>query len=483
MKLRFLPCVASISLAAMANPVFAQQQQRQFDVQFSITKCDCAARKAEVQVQLRASDAQKTFRLGDANFRFEYDADKLNRAVLLRQDGFSPRSGDMNYNLQHINGSSEGTTVGMVSLNTTYSGGAEGATLIGTDWKGVATMQFDLTQLEQPISLRWHNDQQFPVTGMNAVKTKTTNGIFDYDLQDVTAGRFTNVTFTPAVRCRNVMPALEVKTIYVLKDGTAREIFNIIDPDVDDTHQISPLVSSIGNVTDLATDLRVVRLGYSAKQAFLGRDKIEANLCDNRGLCNKAIIPVRVVEDLPPSSLTLDLQALAVGKQARLNWLNNSGPINERFVVQKQLTNGAFVDLTQFDGFSTKADVKAFVKFDENPSDGENSYRIKLELADGTTRFSEVKKVKFSKTAADMNLYPNPADSYTELDLTGFKGQHAKLEIFDEKGALVEQRELGLIGNNTFQINVSDLSPAAYVVRIKLAESKNEIQKTMVIMR
>ncbi len=50
-----------------------QAQNGKFDVRIKLKSSDCVAKKITIQVQVKAHDATSTFKMGDANFRFDYD--------------------------------------------------------------------------------------------------------------------------------------------------------------------------------------------------------------------------------------------------------------------------------------------------------------------------------------------------------------------------------------------------------------------------
>ena len=101
-------------------------QTGQFDVRFTVKNVDCAQQKVTVALQVRAHDLAHTFLMGDANYRFEYDPRQIGNPAIASQEHFSniAPSSDMNYGPQNLNGSSAGPTLGIVSLNTFYSGSA-----------------------------------------------------------------------------------------------------------------------------------------------------------------------------------------------------------------------------------------------------------------------------------------------------------------------------------------------------------------------
>jgi len=154
-------------------PLFAQKGR--FEVRFAVKSVDCAAARADILVQVRSSHRDSTFLLGDANYRFNYDPQKIRNPRLLSQDNFSSAApaNDPNYLPQDLTGSAAGPTRGLVSLNVSFSNTGTGARRVGTEWMTVACLRFELidTRLVSTncFGLTWNTNRDFPVTGMNEI--------------------------------------------------------------------------------------------------------------------------------------------------------------------------------------------------------------------------------------------------------------------------------------------------------------------------
>lgn len=141
-------------------------QKGRFHVRFTVKTIDCSTAKAVIQLQVRASSADSTFLMGDANYRFDYDPRTINNPTIISQENFSRLSpaSDTRYGVQNLNGSTFGPTKGTVSLNTTYTGSGNGAAPVSTNWITVSCIQFDIvnTQLVQNncFPIVWHTDKE-----------------------------------------------------------------------------------------------------------------------------------------------------------------------------------------------------------------------------------------------------------------------------------------------------------------------------------
>ena len=182
---------------------FLFAQNGQYDVRFTVQNLSCDSSKVTIAVQVRAHDMAHAFNMGDANYRFDYDTRLMTTPTIVSQVNFSSQapSSDYNYGSQNLNGSSAGLTKGVISLNTFYTGVASSAKRVDTTWTTVSHIRFNVVQGSNCFSLLWHNEQIFPVTGMNEVELLP-NG--EYNLYIVpSSGVFTNIEPCFQTLCSN----------------------------------------------------------------------------------------------------------------------------------------------------------------------------------------------------------------------------------------------------------------------------------------
>jgi gliding motility-associated-like protein len=291
---RLLPALSLVGLTANAYA-----QQGSFDVQLSLKKMDCATAKAEVQVQVRAKDGQN-FDMGDANYRFEYDANLVKNPKIVSQDNFSNQAAkrDLNYGVHNLQGSREVADKGIVSLNTFFSGSNAGSQKVSTEWMPVSTLSFDVKDFKTPIELKWHDDKAFPVSGMNQVQvTEKSDASFEYDLRAVKAsGNFSNLSINPAAHCKNASPQVAAAPMYVRKNDQLEATFPIYDADeIDD---FTPTLISVGHgqVTPSVKD-RKLTLSYKPEKDFIGQDETVVEIKDRYGNMERLAFRIMVKED------------------------------------------------------------------------------------------------------------------------------------------------------------------------------------------
>ncbi|RZL15075.1 MAG: T9SS type A sorting domain-containing protein [Pedobacter sp.] len=98
---------------------------------------------------------------------------------------------------------------------------------------------------------------------------------------------------------------------------------------------------------------------------------------------------------------------------------------------------------------------------------GSNFYRLKQVYSDGTFSYSEVKSVVYTKPGYTLpkitfKLYPNPAESVLNVDVTGIR---SKLIIYDLFGRPVRSQTYDL--NEAVTMNITDLRTGVYFAEVK----------------
>jgi gliding motility-associated-like protein/uncharacterized repeat protein (TIGR01451 family) len=181
--------LAFYTLVVLGLSAEIKAQNGQFDLRFTTKSVDCITKVATIAVQVKATDAAHTFNMGDANYRFDFDPRQMRNPRIVSQENFSNLlpANNANYSPQNLNGSSTGTTIGTVSLNTFYSGSLNSAQRVGTEWLTISCIAFDIQSSAPCFSLDWHSNTRFPITGMSEVELLP-NG--EYNLHVVSASGF-----------------------------------------------------------------------------------------------------------------------------------------------------------------------------------------------------------------------------------------------------------------------------------------------------
>jgi hypothetical protein len=174
----------------------------------------------------------------------------------------------------------------------------------------------------------------------------------------------------------------------------------------------------------------------------------------------------------------LSMDAKADMNRARLEWLNNTGFKNDFFTVEKMNTSGNFETL-EIQNTIYSGSTERYLAYDKNPTEGDNFYRVGVTYEDGTTKYSETKKVTFSK-AQGVGIYPNPADDYIDLDLNTYKGSPASIFLYNSFGQQVQFMNIEKVGDGTTRLDVAAQSSGNYILRVA-SKDKRDVTKQIII--
>ena len=267
-------------------------QNGQFDTRFAIKNFNCATNKVTIQVQVKSHDGTHTFLMGDANYRFDYDPRVIKTPVIVSQENFSNQApaSDINYIPHNLQGSSAGLTLGTVSLNTIYSGGGGSAKFVGTAWITVACIQFTVQDPTKCMSLIWHDDSHFPITGMNEIELLAGG---DYNQYIVAAGGvFENYSQCIPQVCSGLTALNDINATTINTPVSSNLLTNDISTSAM-TATTTPITNVGHGVLTIAANGSYT---YTPATGFVGQDSAQYMVCNTAGICDTAWLFLNVVD-------------------------------------------------------------------------------------------------------------------------------------------------------------------------------------------
>lgn len=320
---RLLLCIIVCLFALLSQRASAQNGQ--YDVRVTVKDYNCSVHEVTLQVWVKAHTAAQSFLMGDANYRFEYDPRIIKTPRIFSQDNFSnvAPARDFNYGSQNINGSTEGSSKAVLSLNTFYTGSAESAKQVTDVWTSVSCLKFDVVDTTQCFDIIWHDDQTFPVTGMNEVIVNTASP-YDYSLYVVpSSGTFLNLNSCYLTECSNKPPLAVSDTTTTNEDRALSS--TVASNDSDPDNLASELTYT--TLTSVAANQGVLTMNANGSYTFTpaanynGIVTIDYRVCDLLGLCDTATLSITVtaVNDAPMAvndPITIDEDNVATGSVA-----------------------------------------------------------------------------------------------------------------------------------------------------------------------
>jgi hypothetical protein len=176
----------------------------------------------------------------------------------------------------------------------------------------------------------------------------------------------------------------------------------------------------------------------------------------------------------------LTLEAIADYQQAQLSWVNNTGIINDYFIVERlNPKTGEYETLTIVNNKPTEG-TEYYTLADGEPMEGDNTYRIKLILVDGTIRYSEPKTVRFTG-ASSVTLFPNPVNDLLTVGLKGYLGKAVDIAIFDMLGKPLLTQHIDKLQTTEYALTIPENTAVGQHMIVIKAQGKRDAVKLFTI--
>jgi len=202
------------------------------------------------------------------------------------------------------------------------------------------------------------------------------------------------------------------------------------------------------NVTNANTTVSVT------PYALIDADGIYASICD--------VLPVTLI------SFTATEKDNAV----RLEWVT-AGEINTRSFELYRSSDGINYKLiTTVAAHGSQAASTQYSFEDDQPSAGNNFYKLKSVDRDGTYSFSEVRTIALSKIL--IKIFPNPVKDWMNVELNGVAGS-TQLNIYSAEGKLVLKKSATAQSGSIKQVlDIRNLTAGTYILQILTGDSKTQ---------
>ncbi len=180
------------------------------------------------------------------------------------------------------------------------------------------------------------------------------------------------------------------------------------------------------------------------------------------------------------------LQFNAVGQtkggiaRVDLSWLTNEDAQNEFYEVEKTLDGVTFQPVLEQVSRYSDDQVRGYQILDPNPAEGDWHYRLKVTRKDGTTAYSETKRV-IIELPGDFTIFPNPASDRLNLALRGQEGKPALMQIINSQGVVLEQREIESLPEDPVSFDLHDYRDGMYFLNVRVEGKRSRTLKFVVV--
>ncbi len=185
------------------------------------------------------------------------------------------------------------------------------------------------------------------------------------------------------------------------------------------------------------------------------------------GPCSPVILPVTVLQFTGHNR----------GEKNVIEWSTASESNNEYFAVEKSLSSDDFEEMGRVKGSGNSAFRKNYTITDEHPYHGTTYYRLKQVDFNGSITYSQSISVTGGSLNGVTNIYPNPANTILNCELSAAEAEIFNIEVMDVLGNVIMKEETKAAkGVNTRKLNINSLSQGIYFLKIG-NEKKQKLMK------
>lgn len=250
---------------------------------------------------------------------------------------------------------------------------------------------------------------------------------------------------------------------------------------IERVYDINPLVNFKGAIglyyedAELnANDPTTLHLQYNDGTTFSANSLVTLDntghyVSGTTGVGTIAVEKLTAVEGgvvLPLHLLTFN--AVADGQKSRLEWVTAAERGVDRFEIERSVNGKDFSFLFQEASKGDKESEQSYKRYDEQPVEGWNYYRLRIVDLDGKSGYSAVEAVHFgNKQALQIAVYPNPTSGILQLQVLTDNSADELCYMADVTGRQVWRQELILEqGKNMFTIDISPLASGVYLFHL-----------------
>ncbi|MFK8101892.1 MAG: glycoside hydrolase family 9 protein, partial [Saprospiraceae bacterium] len=184
-----------------------------------------------------------------------------------------------------------------------------------------------------------------------------------------------------------------------------------------------------------------------------------------------------------PVALTYFKVNVTAEKQVELRWKSASEVNNDYYEIQRSKNRQQFETIGFVDGLGNSNVGAAYTAMDTTPYQGISYYRIKQVHFDGSYTYFPIRVVSIDDPSLQVSLQPNPARQQTLVNIASSVRDQSQLEVISADGKEVFRIDQLNIrkGENQISLNLAELSPGIYFVKINyLTSGKYTVNKLVV---
>ena len=186
-------------------------------------------------------------------------------------------------------------------------------------------------------------------------------------------------------------------------------------------------------------------------------------------------LEIRCVQNSPlvgNADFSFEFNAEKDGRYVVLDWFASNNSLVQQYTLERSANGTDFSELLTVQNTSDD-DLELYWEIDWQPALGDNFYRIKQVLKDGSEIYSDFQKVFFDIDLNEISLFPNPADKYIKLNLRPFSGKRGDLQVYNQLGQQLSFIEIEEIPGLPIVVRLDDYKEGYYFLKISIEGHKS----------
>ncbi len=176
-----------------------------------------------------------------------------------------------------------------------------------------------------------------------------------------------------------------------------------------------------------------------------------------------------------------DFDVQSRGRTVGIEWTNNNNFKNDYYVVQSSTNGVDFRTLKEQNSTSNSLDLIRYEIKDKNPAMGENFYRIKSVLNDGSEAYSTIRYVTFENELDKFSVYPNPTLHEVYVNMKEYEGKAATIQIHNLLGQTLAEQKFDQLPVESIRFDLENYKEGIHVLHVQFKEGGKPMTRLFVV--
>ncbi len=183
-----------------------------------------------------------------------------------------------------------------------------------------------------------------------------------------------------------------------------------------------------------------------------------------------------VLSGAAPSSLPVELTSFTGKNEGSVNildWETASELNTNKFIIQRSANGVDFENIGEVAAAGNSNRIQQYTFTDDNPYQGDNLYRLKIEDFDGSFKFSNIILLRVTENTGTIptgiqEIYPNPTNENTTMNFYQSEREaNYQYTIYALNGQIMLQDQLTLDqGQHALQIDAQNYPAGPYIIML-----------------